>query len=177
MNKFVFGLPVTGIILGTFIAILFGVNEGYFKDYIAHGLEKNAKVAQIQDSAEKASYVAKEEEKNWRYFQRFHFHSTGIGSMSLALLLLLCLVGAKHGTMKKIAALSISIGGFLYPFVWLFAAVYGPSLGRSVAKEKFAIFGYMGGLFLLGAVLTLILVLIDFEGSPFEKTASKELRS
>lgn len=58
------------------------------------------------------------------------------------------------------AADLMSIGGLLYPFVWLFAGIYGPEMGRTEAKEAFAIFGYMGGLFLVGAIFTLILGIV-----------------
>jgi hypothetical protein len=47
----------------------------------------------------------------------------------------------------------ISVGGFLYPFIWLFAGIYGPEMGRNEAKEAFAIFGYMGGVCLLGMIM------------------------
>ncbi len=60
---------------------------------------------------------------------------------------------------KSIASYLISVGGFLYPFVWLFAGIYGPEMGRSEAKEAFAVFGYMGGLFLLGGIYSTILAL------------------
>lgn len=53
----------------------------------------------------------------------------------------------------------VSIGGFLYPFVWLFAGIYGPVMGRYEAKEEFAIFGYTRGLFLVGLILTGIILL------------------
>jgi hypothetical protein len=51
----------------------------------------------------------------------------------------------------------IAIGGFLYPFVWLFAGLYGPEMGRSEAKEAFAVFGYMGGVYLVGILYALYL--------------------
>jgi len=37
--------------------------------------------------------------------------------------------------------------------------IYGPEMGREVAKEAFAIFGYMGGVFLLGLFLSLYMAL------------------
>ena len=54
----------------------------------------------------------------------------------------------------------LSLGGLLYPYVWLFAALWGPEIGRGPAKEKFAFFGYMGGVFLLGTVLTFVLTAV-----------------
>jgi len=56
-----------------------------------------------------------------------------------------------------ISSFAVALGGFFYPFLWLFAGIYGPEMGRAEAKEAFAIFGYMGGLFLLGGLSTFVL--------------------
>lgn len=156
LQKIPFLITIFGIILGVFIAILFGVNEDMFKEKIKDGLSRNVKIQQIEDAAEKDAKIKSESEKNWRYYQRFHFHSTGIGAMALGLLLLLAFVGAP-GNLKNIVNLAISVGGVLYPFVWLFAGLYGPEMGRDQAKEAFAFFGYMGGVFLLGSIGALVL--------------------
>lgn len=155
--KFPILISLAGIFLGIFIAILFGINEDIFKDKIAKGLELNQKYQSITEPAEKSAYKDKEAAKNWRYYQRFHFHGTAINSMSIGLIVLLLLVNVSSSLQIKISYL-IAISGFLYPFVWLFAGIYGPELGRSVAKEKFAVFGYMGGLYLLGVVIIAFLV-------------------
>ena len=146
------------LIGGVFISILFGANEDYFKDKINEGLKKNEKVNQIQDPIEKAAVLKSEADKNWRYYQRFHFHATGIGAMIMGVLLFISFLSAPE-RIKAISSFAVSIGGFLYPFVWLFAAIYGPEMGREAAKETFAVFGYMGGLFLVGLVLTLYMAL------------------
>ncbi|MEO8601648.1 MAG: hypothetical protein ABI629_03625 [bacterium] len=151
-----FLLAILGMIGGVFIAILFAVNEDMFRSRIENGLAHNAKVQQIVDPTEKAAKVAAETEKTWRYYQRFHFHATGIGAMMMALLLFLRQLAAPRRAVLT-ASWMVSVGGFLYPFVWLFAALYGPQMGRAEAKEAFAIFGYMGGLFLVGGLLTLAL--------------------
>ena len=54
-----------------------------------------------------------------------------------------------------LASWLVALGGFLYPFIWLFAGIFGPEMGRNEAKEAFAIFGYMGGLFLAGGLMSL----------------------
>ena len=77
--------------------------------------------------------------------------------MSLGTLILIAFSLAPS-LFKLISSYMISIGGFLYPFVWLFSAIYGPIIGRTAAKEKFAIFGYMGGVFLIGLTLALIIL-------------------
>ena len=76
--------------------------------------------------------------------------------MALATLLLLHFLNFQ-GTLKTAAAYLVSVGGFFYPFVWLFAALRGPEIGRSAAKEKFILFGYMVGLFRIGLALSLFL--------------------
>ncbi|MBH48259.1 MAG: hypothetical protein CME71_08830 [Halobacteriovorax sp.] len=157
--KIPFILAILGMVGGVFISILFGINEDIFKDKIAKDLRANEKIMSIVDEAERESKIKAEESKNWRYYQRFHFHATGISAMTLGSLLLLAFSLAPAG-LKLASSYMISIGGFLYPFIWLFAGIYGPSIGRSEAKESFAIFGYMGGIFLLGLVLASVIVIV-----------------
>ena len=156
VQKLPYLLAVLGMAGGVFIAILFGANEDMFKDRIKDGLTRNAKIQAIADPAEKEKKLGAEADKNWRYYQRYHFHATGIGAMSLALLLFLARLDAPH-KQRRAASWLLAVGGLLYPFVWLFAGIYGPEMGRDEAKETFAIFGYMGGLFLIGIVWTLVL--------------------
>lgn len=151
-------IAILTLIGGVFISIIFGANEDYFKDKINEGLKKNEKVNQIQDPIEKAAVLKTEADKNWRYYQRFHFHATGIGAMIMGVLLFISFLSAPE-KLKNITSYLVSFGGFLYPFVWLFAAIYGPEMGRSEAKEAFSVFGYMGGVFLLGLFLSLYMAL------------------
>lgn len=155
-TKIPFLLAILGMVGGVFIAVLFGANEDMFHKRIESGLALNTKIQQIVDPAEKAAKLSAEGEKNWRYYQRFHFHATGVGAMMMGLLLFLRRLDAPRRAVLA-ASWLIAVGGFLYPFVWLFAALYGPEMGRTEAKEAFAVFGYMGGLFLLGGLLTLAL--------------------
>lgn len=157
ITRIPFFLSVLGMASGVFIAIIFGVNESYFKNTILAGLQNNKKIMAIADTTTRESTIKVEADKNWRYYQRFHFHATGIGAMSLAALLLLALSMAPY-ILKNISSYMIAIGGLLYPFVWLFSAIYGPSMGRTEAKESFAFFGYMGGLFLFGLILLLFII-------------------
>lgn len=153
-----FAIAILTLICGVFISIIFGANEDLFKDKIKEGLSKNEKINLIQDPAEKDAVLKSESDKNWRYYQRFHFHATGIGAMVMGVLLFISFLSAPQ-QLKNISSYATAIGGFLYPFIWLFAAIYGPELGREVAKEKFAVFGYMGGLFLIGLFLSLFMAL------------------
>lgn len=153
-SKIPFLIAILTLIGGVFISVLFGANEELFKNKIIEGLKKNEKINLIEDPAEKAEMLKSEEEKNWRYYQRFHFHSTGIGAMVMGVLLFVSFLSAPE-KLKITTSYLVAIGGFLYPYIWLFAAIYGPELGRGAAKEKFAILGYMGGVFLLGLFMSL----------------------
>lgn len=157
--KFPYILSLLGMVGGVIISIVFGVNEGVFKDRIQEGLMKNQKIQSMMDVEAKAAKLKTEADKNWRYYQRYHFHATGVGSMSLVILILLGFIKASQ-TQLLVSSYMISIGGFLYPFVWLFAAIYGPEMGRDEAKEAFAIFGYMGGVCLLGMIMASYLALV-----------------
>ena len=156
-TKLPFILVAASMVLGVFISILFGANEALLKDKNANDKKHNVKIKKIMDVEKRQAKIEKEKSKNWRYYQRFHFHSTGISAMSLGVLLLLAFSAAPK-TQKLICSYLVSVGGFLYPFVWLFAAIYGPIIGRHDAKERFAIFGYMGGVFFLGLIFFLFLI-------------------
>lgn len=158
MKRIPFFLALLSIVGGVFISILFGINEDIFQKRISAGLEKNIKIQSMTDATEKMHKLESEQEKNWRYYQRFHFHATGIGAMMMGILLFLAGLNAPLKSVT-IASFLVAIGGFCYPFVWLFAAIYGPEMGRAEAKEAFAIFGYMGGIFLMGGIYTLFLSL------------------
>ena len=158
VKKIPFVIAIAGMVGGIFIAILFGINEHIFKDKISRDLSQNVKIEAMLDPAKKDSKIAKEKSKLWRYYQRFHFHSTGIGSMSLALLIFLAFVQAP-ARLKLGASYMTAVGGFFYPFVWLFAGLFGGVMGRTEAKEAFAIFGYCGGLFLIGTLAIMYMAL------------------
>ncbi len=158
IRKIPFLLAILAMVGGTFIAILFATNDEGFHTKIKVGLEKNAKIMEITDPAKREEKISKDSGRFWKYYQRFHFHATGIGAMMMGLLLLLTRLSAP-AKFVTLSSYMVSVGGFLYPFVWLFAGIYGPEMGGDEAKEAFAIFGYMGGLFLVGALLTLVLAL------------------
>lgn len=160
LNKIPFALALLTMIGGVLIAILFGANEDLFKKKIEAQLLQNPAYSSIQDVADQKKQMAAEADKNWRYYQRFHFHATGIGAMSLAVLTFLALL-TPVSKLRAISSWCVSLGGFLYPFVWLFAAMWGPEIGRGPAKEKFAVFGYMGGVFSLGLLLALVHFLLS----------------
>ncbi len=167
-QKFPYLISILSVLGGVFISILFGLDEDIFKKRIEEGLNKNVQIQSIADLGEREKVFKAEKDKNWRYYQRYHFHANGIAALSLVFLFLLAFLQTRP-LEKLICAYSISIGGFLYPFVWFFSAIYGPEWGRETAKETFAIFGYMGGVFFVGAFYLFYLVIQN----PFKEPLNK----
>ena len=157
--KIPFFLSVLSIVGGVLIALGFGISEKSFKQRIEDGLSNNTQIQSIADPEIKQATLKKEKDKNWRYYQRYHFHANGNGALALALVIFLFSVSKAPEKLRLTSAYLISIGGFLYPFIWLFAALYGPEIGRHAAKEQFAIFGYMGTVFFVGVFLTMGMIL------------------
>lgn len=74
--------------------------------------------------------------KSFRYILRGHFHGTGIGALSVGLILALASswVGVRW---KRNLALAVGVGGFLYPLCWLGAGLLMPYVGKAAAKHAF----------------------------------------
>ena len=116
IKRIPFFLALLSIVGGVFISILFGANEDIFHKRISVGLEKNIKIQSMIDMSEKTNKIKSEQEKNWRYYQRFHFHATGIGAMMMGILLFLAGLKAPKKSVT-LASYLVAGGGFLYPFV------------------------------------------------------------
>lgn len=118
------GLALTLLLLvfGIGLGISFGVAEDSFQDYIAHGIAANPSL-----------HDAKSPDKIWRYAQRAHFHSAGIATFSIVLILLTAFSSLKK-SMKTVASTLISFVG-LYPLAWFTMFLLSPSLGRDGAHH------------------------------------------
>ena len=71
----------------------------------------------------------------WRYIQGAHFHSTGIGSFTLGLVIVTALLDMSD-RLKKVTAALISLGG-LYPFAWL-SAFFFSSFHGAPSRTSFS---------------------------------------
>jgi FlaA1/EpsC-like NDP-sugar epimerase len=87
-------LVIFTLIFGICMDIGFGINEEYFKDYIAQGIEMHS-----------ALHDQKGQSKIWRYAQRSHFHATGIAAFSLGLLLLMLFSNMKRAMVHFVSVL------------------------------------------------------------------------
>ncbi len=143
--KFGLALVMLGLLFGIFIGVAFGFNEAYFKTFVAQGI-----------AAHPGLHDASSPDKIWRYVQRAHFHSAGIASFSIGLLLLVATSTLKN-SFKSIAAALIGIGS-LYPLAWFSMFLLAPSIGRDAAHTHWVteLLTYVGtGGLLLGILLLL----------------------
>ena len=119
---------VLTMFFGQSVGMMVGVAEGPLEEWLAAGITANP---DNPDLATKSP--ADIEKKAFRYVLRGHFHGTGIGAMSVGLILA---VGALwvSARWKMILSLGVGIGGFLYPICWFMAGILMPSMGKSAAK-------------------------------------------
>ena len=138
-------LSLLTLLFGIFMGVSFGVNEDAFKNQIKSGI-----------AAHQELHDAKSEHKIWRYAQRAHFHATGIGAMTMGLILLLALTSMKP-CFKRATSVLIGLGG-AYPLAWYSMYQLAPSMGRHAAHESLAthLFTYIG----VGGLLLGLLALI-----------------
>jgi len=172
------GMPLAGAALGL-IAIVFGFGLGG-----AFGAAEDAIKARLQASAEAAQglYLAKAAaeadpeaaalaeskkllEKSWVYLQRAHLHAGALGTVTLAVSLLLGRLTAPW-RLKQLASVCLGVGAVLYPLFWMLAAFRAPGLGSTgAAKDSLSWLAIPGsGLCLIGAGLALLLVLRELRG-------------
>jgi len=89
-------LSMVTLLFGIGMGVVFGVNEDGVRDYIKDGIAAHAQLHDQQSQS-----------KIWRYAQRAHFHATGVGAFTLAMILL---VGATPMARRFKAAVSTLIG-------------------------------------------------------------------
>jgi len=116
------GLVFIALLFGLALGIGFGINEEFFKDFVAQGIAANPDV-----------HDAKSQGKIWRYAQRAHFHAMGIAAFSIGLLLLTAF-SSLTVCYKKLVSVLIGLGG-VYPLAWLSMFNLAPSIGRSAAHS------------------------------------------
>jgi len=145
-------LAMLTLIFGISMGVLFGANEDAVKGYIEQGITTNTDV-----------HDEKSASKIWRYAQRAHFHATGVGAFSLAMILLVGLTSMTR-RYKKITATLIGVGS-MYSLSWLMMFLLSPSIGRSAAHHSIlteVITKITVGSMLLGVALLCMHLLFNF---------------
>lgn len=92
--------------------------------------------------------------------QRAHLHAGGMGTTAVALIIVLCLVGASR-KITALISLALGAGGLGYSIFWMWAGFKAPALGSTgAAKEslKWLAMPSSGG-YVLATIAVLIVVL------------------
>jgi hypothetical protein len=115
-------IVLIGLFFSIGLGISFGVNEEFYKDYVAEGIAAHP---ELHDEASA--------EKIWRYAQRTHFHAGGIAAFCLGLI-----VFVMHSDMQRrlqrISSILIGLAS-VYPLAWFSMFFLSPSIGRDAAHE------------------------------------------
>lgn len=145
-------LSMLTLLFGIGLGVVFGINEDGVQDYIRDGIAAHAQLHDQQSQS-----------KIWRYAQRAHFHATGVGAFTLAMILL---VGVMPMTRRFKAATSTLIGiGSFYSLAWLSMFLLAPSLGRGAAHDALVtglITKVTVGSLLLGVAILFLHLLFGF---------------
>lgn len=155
--KWPVALVLLSILFGTGMGVVFGVQEDALKSRIADQLQYNQNLSLLSSEVQEKE---KENLKNkaWQYVKRAHMHGGGIAALSLGVLLVLASLNV-NCKIKFFLGFILAFGGFLYPFFWLAAAFYTPSLGAAAAKEKFQFLAGGGVLHVVATFIILIMLI------------------
>ncbi len=128
--------------LGTALALLtllygFGLGGtfGAFEDNIKGHLKSEAQeVLDTKYDGDEAA-MKKVTDKSWVYFKRAHLHANGLGTASLALILLLSHLPLDR-RVRRLTALALGMGALGYPLFWMLAALRAPGMGGTGAAKE-----------------------------------------
>ncbi len=127
-------LGVLTLLFGFFTGVVFGLNEEAIKSRL------NASAAAVESTVYKQDAAAAKPvlEKSWNYMQRAHLHAGALGAVTLALSLVLVLLGTSP-RVAGAASLALGAGGLGYSVFWMWAGFRAPGLGSTgLAKESLA---------------------------------------
>jgi hypothetical protein len=125
-------LSLLTILYGFALGAVFGLFEDDLKDRF----RETAQVT-LADSGGDVEAAAKSlAGRSWTCMKRAHLHANGLGTASLAALLLLAILPVSPA-LKKITALLLGLGALGYSSFWMFAAFRAASMGSTdQAKES-----------------------------------------
>ncbi len=135
---------------------LFGAIEGKIKGHLKGEAQAVSDTVYKGDSAK----MKKITDKSWVYFKRAHLHASGLGAISLAVILLLMFMQTTL-ILKNITAIFLGLGSLVYSLFWMFAALNAPGLGSTgAAKEALSFMAIpSAGMCIIGLVSVLVIVI------------------
>ncbi len=119
------------ILFGQGMGIAFGLNEDLIKDRL------KADAVEVQETKynnDKAAIKAVTD-KSWSYMKRAHLHAGGMGTTAVALIIVLCLIGASR-KVTMVSSLLLGVGGLGYSIFWMWAGFRAPGLGSTGAAKE-----------------------------------------
>lgn len=150
-----------GIVL-SLITLLFGFGLGgafgAFEDGIKGSLKSSAEAVKGSVYEGDEAAMGKITSKAWTYYKRAHLHANGLGTTSLALILLLATFPGSVMA-RRLNSIALGAGALGYSSFWLFAARRAPALGSTHdAKESLSWLAIpSAGMLLLGLIAVLAL--------------------
>ncbi len=143
------------LLFGQGMGIVFGLNEDAIKSRL------KAEAAEVQTTIYKDDKIASKAvlDKSWNYMQRAHLHAGGLGTTAVALIVVVCLVGASR-IITLLISLALGAGGLGYSIFWMWAGFRAPGLGSTgAAKESLKLLAMpSSGGFVLATIAVLVIV-------------------
>ncbi len=122
-----------GILLAI-ITLIYGFGLGgafgAFEDNIKGHLKSEAKRVLATTYKGDEAKMKKITDKSWVYFKRAHLHANGLGTASVALIILLSFLPFSN-KIKEINAIFLGVGSLGYSMFWMLAGLKAPSMGST----------------------------------------------
>lgn len=148
-------LAILTILFGQGLGIVFGLNEDAIKSHL------KGEAAEVQETIYQGDLIASKAvvDKSWTYMKRAHLHAGGMGTTAVALITVVCLVGASR-KVTQVISLALGVGGLGYSVFWMWAGFRAPALGSTGAAKESLNWLAMpsSGGFVLATIAVLIVV-------------------
>lgn len=149
-------LSIVTILFGFVLGGVLGGVEDSVKAHLRATAEANAAIY-AGDQARLDSTLG----RAFTYMKRAHMHGGGIGTATLAIVLVLAFLRRAPSTSRSLIATALGVGGLGYSVFWMIAGLRTPALGSTgAAKESLAWLAEpSAGLLLLGVTASLVLLI------------------
>ena len=119
------------LLYGFGLGAAFGAAEDSIKAHLEGSAQAVLATAYDGDLAKAEKVLS----KSWTYFKRAHLHANGLGTASLALILLLA-CSTRVGRLEQATAALLGVGALGYASFWMFAGLAAPGLGSTAAAKE-----------------------------------------
>lgn len=124
-------LATMTLLFGFGLGVIFGLNEDAIKSRLSASAAAAPPAVYHQDEVAMKAVL----EKSWVYMQRAHLHAGSLGSIAVALTLLVVFLGTAPLPARMIS-LGLGAGGLGYSVFWLWAGFRAPALGSTGAAKE-----------------------------------------